>query len=422
MNPAGSGLRGVIIGAGIGGLATALSLHEVGVRVDVFDSASELRPLGVGINLLPHAVRELDALGLLQELHAHAVAPSALVYCTKRGEEIWREPRGMAAGYSWPQLSLHRGVLQEVLRGAVVERLGAEALHLGRRLVRIGGSDETPVAEFDDGEVDVDLIVAADGIHSAARAQRYPDEGSFLWNGSLLWRGIAEVEPVLDGRSMIWAGHPEQKFVGYPIADLPGGTQRFNFIAELRRPDSDLARSEDWNRRGSLDDFLPQFKGWDFGWLNVPGIVEAAPETFLFPMVDREPIPQWTFGRSTLLGDAAHPMYPIGSNGASQAILDARVLAGCLNRHGKNVDEALRRYEATRRPATAAIVQANRGLGPELPMHLVEERAPDGFADIADVITPEEIAEVTERYRTTAGFSLSALQRGTSLVEDPYPL
>jgi len=422
VNPAGSGLRGVIIGAGIGGLATALSLHEVGVRVDVFDSASELRPLGVGINLLPHAVRELDALGLLQELRAHAVAPSVLVYCTKRGEEIWREPRGMAAGYSWPQLSLHRGVLQEVLRGAVVERLGAEALHLGRRLVRIGGSDETPVAEFDDGEVDADLIVAADGIHSAARAQRYPDEGRFLWNGSLLWRGIAEVEPVLDGRSMIWAGHPEQKFVGYPIADLPGGTQRFNFIAELRRPDSDLARSEDWNRRGSLDDFLPQFKGWDFGWLNVPGIVEAAPETFLFPMVDREPIPQWTFGRSTLLGDAAHPMYPIGSNGASQAILDARVLAGCLNRHGKNVDEALRRYEATRRPATAAIVQANRGLGPELPMHLVEERAPDGFADIADVITPEEIAEVTERYRTTAGFSLSALQRGTSLVEDPYPL
>ena len=422
MNPAGSGLHGVVIGAGIGGLATALSLHEIGARVDVFDSTSELRPLGVGINLLPHAVRELSALGLLDQLRAHAIAPSVLVYCTKRGQEIWREPRGIAAGYPWPQLSIHRGMLQEVLRGAVIERLGADALHLGRRLVRVGGRDEAPVAELDDGEVEADFIVAADGIHSAARAQRYPDEGSFLWNGSLLWRGIAEVEPVLDGRSMIWAGHPEQKFVGYPIADLPGGTQSFNFIAELRRPDSDLAHAEDWNRAGSLDDFLPQFKGWDFGWLDVPGIVEAAPETFLFPMVDREPIPQWTFGRSTLLGDAAHPMYPIGSNGASQAILDARVLAGCLNRHGKNVDEALRRYEATRRPATAAIVQANRGLGPELPMHLVEERAPDGFADIADVITPEEIAEVTERYRTTAGFSLSALQRGTSLVEDPYPL
>ena len=309
-----------------------------------------------------------------------------------------------------------------MLRGALVERLGGDALHLGHRLVRVGGKDESPVAEFDDSAVDADFVVAADGIHSAARAQRYPDEGGFLWNGSLLWRGIAEVEPVLDGRSMIWAGHPAQKFVGYPIADLPGGRQRFNFIAELRRPDSDLARTEDWNRAGSLDDFLPQFKGWDFGWLDVPGVVEAAPETFLFPMVDREPIPQWTFGRCTLLGDAAHPMYPIGSNGASQAILDARVLAGCMRRHGDNVDEALRRYEETRRPATAAIVQANRGFGPELPMQLVEERAPDGFADIADVITPVEIAEVTERYHTTAGFSLAALQRRTSLVEDPYPL
>jgi 5-methylphenazine-1-carboxylate 1-monooxygenase len=419
---AGSGRRGVIIGAGIGGLAAALSLAEVGAQVDVFDSTPDLRPLGVGINLLPHAVRELHALGLLDELRAHAIAPSVLVYCTKRGQEIWREPRGIAAGYPWPQLSIHRGILQEVLRAAVIERLGADALHLGRRLVRVGGSHEAPVAEFDDGEVEADLIVAADGIHSAARAQYYPDEGGFLWNGSLLWRGIADVDPVLDGRSMVWAGHPEQKFVGYPIADLPGGRQMFNFIAELRRPGSDLARAEDWNRRGALEDFLPQFKEWDFGWLDVPRIVQAAPETFLFPMVDREPLPRWTFGRTTLLGDAAHPMYPIGSNGASQAILDARVLAGCVRRHGDDIDEALRRYEETRRPATAAIVQANRGLGPELPMQLVEERAPDGFTHVADVITPEEIAEVTERYRATAGFSLTALQRDLSLVEDPYPI
>jgi 2-polyprenyl-6-methoxyphenol hydroxylase-like FAD-dependent oxidoreductase len=422
LNRAGSGYRALVIGAGIGGLATALSLHEVGVGVDVFESTPELRPLGVGINLLPHAVRELDALGLFERLGASAIAPATLVYCTKRGQEIWREPRGVAAGYPWPQFSLHRGILQGVLRDAVTERLGTEALHLGRRLVRIGGSDLRPVAEFDDGDVEADLIVAADGIHSAARTQRYPDEGRFLWNGSLLWRGIAEIEPVLDGRSMIWAGHPAQKFVGYPIADLPGGRQRFNFIAELRRPESDLARAEDWNRRGSLDDFLPQFKEWDFGWLDVPGIVQAAPETFLFPMVDREPVAQWTFGRMTLLGDAAHPMYPIGSNGASQAILDARVLAGCIRRHGNDLQTALRRYEETRRPATAALVQANRGFGPELPMKLVEERAPDGFADITDVISSAEIAGVTEKYRSTAGFSLAALQRGTSLIEEPYPL
>ena len=433
----------VVVGAGIGGLAAALSLHEVGVEVDVFEAVGEVRPLGVGINLLPHAVRELDALGLLAELMVTAVAPRQLVYCTRRGQEIWREDRGVAAGYPWPQISVHRGRLQQVLLDAVVDRLGADRLHLGHRLVAVtdpSGQDGRPVAVFDRAEVEAevgaraegdrvevdraeveaDVVVAADGIHSVARARRYPDEGPPLWNGALLWRGVAEVEPVLDGRTMVWAGHPDQKFVGYPIADLPDGRQAFNFVAELRQPGSDLARAEDWNRRGEPGDFLPQFHDWDFDWLDVPEIIRAAPETFLFPMIDRDPLPRWTFGRTTLLGDAAHPMYPIGSNGASQAILDARVLAGCLRRHPDDVDEALARYEAARRPATAAIVEANRGLGPELPMKLVEERAPDGFDDFATIISPGEIATVTEAYRRTAGFALAALQRGSSLLDDPY--
>lgn len=416
-----TGLRSAVVGAGIGGLTTALSLHEIGVRVDVFDSVRELRPLGVGINLLPHAVRELHALGLLDELSARSVAPTQLVYCTRRGQEIWREQRGLAAGYPWPQLSLHRGVLQEILLEALIDRVGRDSLHLGQTLVRIEQSDSHPVGVFEEGREDVDVLIAADGIHSVARAQRYPEEGPPLWNGSLLWRGVVAIEPVLDGRSMIWAGHPDQKFVGYPIADLPDGRQRFNFIAELRQPDSELATREDWNRKGSLDDFLPRFAAWDFDWLDVPAIISAASETFVFPMIDREPLPRWTFDGTTLLGDAAHPMYPIGSNGASQAILDARVLAGCLRRSLDNPAEALERYEAVRRPATAAIVQANRGFGPELPMALVEERAPDGFDDIADVITPEEIARVTEDYRRTAGFSLAGLRRGASLLEEPFP-
>ena len=414
-------LHCVVVGAGIGGLAAALSLHEIGAEVEIVEAVREVRALGVGINLLPHAVRELDALGLRAELEARSVAPSLLLYCTRRGQEIWREPRGLAAGYPWPQLSIHRGVLQEVLLEAVTARMGAEVLHLGRRLGRIEtGGDGCTAVLADESRVEADLVVAADGIHSAARAQWYPGEGPLRWNGSLLWRGTAETDPVLDGRTMVWAGHPEQKFVGYPIADVDGGRQQFNFIAELRRPDSDLAAQEDWNRVGSLDDFLPAFESWDFGWLDVRAIVRAAPATFLFPMVDRDPVPRWTFGRATLLGDAAHPMYPIGSNGASQAILDARVLAGCLLRHRDDVDEALARYEQARGPATAAIVRANRGLGPELPMQLVEQRAPDGFSDIGDVITPEEIAQVTERYRATAGFSLTALRRGVSLLEEPY--
>ena len=421
MRGSGADLRCAVVGAGIGGLTTALSLHEIGVRVEVFDSVNELRPLGVGINLLPHAVRELDALGLLDELSARSVAPAQLVYCTRRGQEIWREPRGLAAGYQWPQLSIHRGVLQEILKKALIDRVGTDALHLGHSLVRVEQSGGDPVGVFEDGQVEADLLIAADGIHSVARSQRYPEEGPPLWNGSLLWRGVAEIEPVRDGRSMIWAGHPEQKFVGYPVADLPDGRQTFNFVAELRRPDSDLATREDWNRRGSLEDFLPWFTDWDFDWLDVPSIVGAATETFVFPMVDRDPLPRWTFDRTTLVGDAAHPMYPIGSNGASQAILDARVLAGCVRRFPDDPGAALDRYEAVRRPATAAIVHANRGFGPELPMVLVEERAPEGFEDIADVITSEEIARVTEDYRRTAGFSLASLQRGASLLDEPFP-
>jgi len=411
-----------IIGGGIGGAAAALSLHEIGVEVDVFEAVGELRALGVGINLLPHAVRELDALGLLDQLRVRSIAPELLVYCTRRGQEIWREPRGAAAGYPWPQLSVHRGVLQEVLLDALVDRLGTDHLHLGHRLVEVDERRARPVAHFDGGaRAEADVLVAAEGIHSVLRARRYPDEGPPLWNGSLLWRGIAEVEPLLDGRTMVWAGHPDQKFVAYPIADLPDGRQALNFIAELRRPGSELGRAESWNRAGSLEDFLPAFEDWTFGWLDAPSVIRAASETFLFPMVDRDPVPQWTFGRTTVLGDAAHPMYPIGSNGASQAILDARVLAGCVRRHPDDVDEALARYEAARQPVTAAIVQANRGFGPELPMQLVEQQAPDGFDDIADVISPEEILEVTDGYRRTAGFALAELQRGVSLLEQPYP-
>jgi 2-polyprenyl-6-methoxyphenol hydroxylase-like FAD-dependent oxidoreductase len=414
-------LRCSVIGAGVGGLSAALSLHEVGLDVDVFEATQQIQPLGVGINLLPHAVRELDSLGLLDALRDRSVAPASLVYCTRRGQEIWREPRGLAAGYRWQQISVHRGVLQEVLLEAVLDRLGPAALHLGCRLVEVAGSKSRPRVVFEGGASEADLVVGADGIHSAVRAQHYPHEGPPLWGGTLLWRGLAEVDRVLDGRTMIWCGHPEQKFIAYPVADPPGRRQSLNFVAELRRPNSDLARSEDWNRIGSLEDFLPEFEGWRFEWLDVPATIGAAPATYLFPMVDRDPLPGWTFGRTTLLGDAAHPMYPIGSNGASQAILDGRVLAGCLRHPVGDPGQALLRYEQVRRSATSATIQANRSLGPELPMLLVEQRAPDGFSDISAVISPQEIAEVTEEYRRTAGFAIADLSRTRSLIEEPYP-
>lgn len=424
----GSGLPFVVIGGGIGGLATALSLHAIGADVHVYESAEEVRPLGVGINLLPHAVRELDALGLLDVLAAESVACTRLAYFSKHGKKIWDEPRGRAAGYRWPQLSIHRGTLQRILLEAVTERLGDDHVHTGHLLVAFDGESDVTAASatFLDRRTGSEVavrgtaLVAADGIHSAARQQLHPDQGMPIWNGAQLWRGALEHEPILDGRTLVWAGGPRQKFVGYPILDLPNGNQLFNFIAELRVDDRQLAEREDWNRPGTLDDYLPAFESWRFDWLDVPALLRRAPSTFVFPMVDRDPLDRWTHGRMTLLGDAAHPMYPVGSNGASQAVLDAATLAGCLKCHAGDVPEALRRYDSVRRPATAAIVLANRGLGPELPMHLVEERAPDGFDDITDVITPEEILQVTEGYRRTAGFALEALATGTSLADEQY--
>ncbi len=417
----------LIVGGGIAGLATALSLHAEGIDVAVRESVPEIQPLGVGINLLPHAIRELDALGVLDELESVGIASTTLAYFSARGQLIWKESRGRAAGYQWPQLSLHRGTLQMVLHHTAVERLGADRVVPGRHLTAIDHHDSGATAHFEcrDGSgdtesVDAAILVAADGIHSTVRQQRFPHEGMPLWNGALLWRGAVEYDPILDGRTMVWAGHPDQKFVAYPIRDLGNGKQLVNFIAEYRTDDRELLEREDWNRAGNLDDFAPRFDDWVFDWLDIPELLRSAPGTFLFPMVDRDPLDHWTEGRVTLIGDAAHPMYPIGSNGASQGILDARVLAGCIRSHRNDPDRALAVYEAHRRPATSAIVLANRGLGPEMPMRLVHERAPEGFDHIDDVISPEEILEVTDGYRRTAGFALEALSSGVSLIDGDY--
>lgn len=419
----------IIAGGGIGGLATALSLHQAGIDCDVYESVDRIDALGVGINLLPHAVKELDALGLLDRLVAAGLAPRTLAYFTKRGEEIWRESRGLDAGYRWPQISIHRGHLQRVLHEAVVARLGAWRVHTGHHLSRfdLTAGDAEAVFVGRDRRTEIarvrgSALIAADGIHSQARRQLLPHEGPPLWNGAKLWRGLAEAPHLLDGRTQVWAGHRRQKFVAYPIADRPDGGQVVNFIAELRVDDEALAEHEDWNTPGVLDQFLPQFESWRWPWLDVPALIRKSEGTFLFPMVDRDPIARWSHGRMTLLGDAAHPMYPVGSNGASQAILDARTLVGCLRCHGDDVERALAVYDARRRPATSRIVLANRGMGPERPMQLVEERAPDGLRDTAlhEVISPEEILAVTEGYRTTAGFGVDELNQRPSLAELDY--
>jgi len=414
----------LIIGAGIAGLTTALSLHQIGVEARVFESVDSIEPLGVGINVLPHAVRELTELGLADRLAATAIPTAELAYYSKRGQLIWSEPRGLTAGYNWPQFSIHRGELQTILLDAVRERLGADHVLIGHHLARWETTASGVKVFFVDrrggfrvGEAEGELLIAADGIHSVARGILYPKEGPPIWNGAILWRGVTRGKPFLTGRTMIMAGHEFQKFVCYPISveAMERGEAVLNWIAERKFQPDHQWRREDWNRPGHLADFLPQFDGWRFDWLDVPGLIRAADRCYEYPMVDRDPLERWTFGRVTLAGDAAHPMYPIGSNGASQAILDARVLAREIRSHGPT-EAALAAYEAERRPATAAIVLANRKNGPEQVMQLVEQRARDGFTHIEDVLSEQELQETAGSYKRIAGFDKDVLNGRPSIV------
>lgn len=414
----------VIVGAGIGGLTLALSLHQVGVAARIYESVEKLEPLGVGINLLPHAVRELTELGLADEIAATAIPTSTLSYFSKRGQLIWSEPRGQAAGYNWPQFSIHRGELQMILYRAVLDRLGPDAVRTGHHFASFEENASGVQAAFVDrrsgtprGAVEGSILIGCDGIHSSLRAKFVPDEGPPKWNGAILWRGVTESTPFLDGRTMIMAGHERQKFVCYPISRgaFDQGRALVNWIAELRYNPDHAWRREDWNRPGRLEEFLPLFESWQFGWLDVPGLIRDAKACFEYPMVDRDPLPGWGSGRVTLLGDAAHPMYPIGSNGASQAILDARVLTREIRTHGVG-PEALAAYAAERNPATARIVLANRANGPEQVMQLVEERAPAGYGRIEEVLSIAELEDAAAGYKRLAGFDRETLNSRPPIV------
>jgi 2-polyprenyl-6-methoxyphenol hydroxylase-like FAD-dependent oxidoreductase len=420
-------MRVLIVGAGIGGLTTALSLHRAGIRdVTVLEAAPEVLPLGVGINLLPHAVRELTELGLGDALHDLGTATADLTYYDQFGSLIWREPRGTAAGYRWPQYSIHRGALQQLLLDRTVESLGPEAVLTDRRVVAAASDPAGANVTWSDGRHEVqesaDVVVAADGIKSAVRAQRYPTEGPPQWNGSVLWRGISRIPGFLTGRSMIMAGHREQKFVAYPIKPARAdGTQLVNWIAE-RTVDDRRAGQQDWNRAIDVDVFAGEFARWKFDWLDVPAVIAAAEAVFEYPMVDRPALDSWTDGRVTLLGDAAHPTYPIGSNGSSQAIIDARVLAYALAT--RDVDAALDFYQFERLPRTRELQRVNRAMGPERVMQLVHERAPGGFVDIDQVVPQLEREEIAASYKQVAGFDpveLNDRESWSVSTEGPTP-
>ena len=405
----------IIAGAGPGGLTLALLLHQRGIPVRIFESVATLQPLGVGINLLPHSVRVFHDLNLLAALRTQGVETSTLRFCNKFGQTIKSEPRGLQAGYQYPQISIHRGFFQMFLFHEVRRRLGVTAVTTGHALASwketATGIDVT--LRRRDGQlesVEGSCLIAADGIKSTARSLLYPDEGDPLYGGYLLWRYTTRAKPYLDGRTMVMAGHYAQKFVCYPITDPDeDGISLINWIAELKVPTWHQL-DQNWINKVDKAIFYEPFANWTFDWLDVPATINAATDIYQYPMTDRDPLPQWTHGKMTLLGDAAHPMYPIGSNGASQAVLDAEMLANMLASE-RPVPDALLAYEAERRPATAKIVIANRGEGPDIILQIVEDRAPDGFTNIHDVISQVELEKISARYKQTAGFTVKQVNR-----------
>jgi 2-polyprenyl-6-methoxyphenol hydroxylase-like FAD-dependent oxidoreductase len=405
-------MKAIIIGGGIGGLTTALMLHARGLDCEVFEQADAVRELGVGINTLPHAIKELAGLGLLQRLDAVSIRTHELFYMNRFGQEIWREPRGLEAGYDVPQFSIHRGRLQSVIHQAVRARIGESRIHAGHRLGAFTQDEGGVTAYFFDRDgshratVRGDVLIGCDGIHSVVRETLFPNEGPARWNGIMLWRGAADWPAFLTGRSMIVAGGNAAKFVIYPIAEgaLPG-RKLTNWAAMVKVSDAEVPpRKEDWSNPGRMEDLMPHLRRFQVPQVDVMHLVESTGDFWEFPCCDRDPLPRWSHGRVTLLGDAAHPMYPVGSNGASQAILDARCLADHLQ-SAEHPFAALWAYEQERLPMTAQIVRMNRKGGPEGVIDVVEGLAPDGFSNIDDVLTFAQRQAIVRGYASTAGFA-----------------
>jgi len=404
----------VIVGAGIGGLTLALALHRAGIACRVYDAAAELQPLGVGINVLPHATAALATLGVLAELERVAVVTREGAFFNRFGQLVYSEPLGRWAGHATPQLSIHRGDLQGVLLAAVRERIGADRVLVGHACAGVDdGGDRVRVRFRDPGGAQLAdaagaAAVGCDGIHSAVRKQLYPDEGPPRWSGVNMWRGVVPHAPVLGGATMVRAGWlAVGKMVIYPVRNDIDADRRqlVNWVAELECKEP---VRQDWNARGSLDEVFPTFADWHFDWLDVAELIRSTDTVLAYPMVDRDPLPRWSFGRVTLLGDAAHPMLPRGSNGAGQAILDAICLAERLALRGVGA-QALSEYDAIRNPATAQVVLANRSTPPDAILREVHERSGDKpFARLEDVVSREELANIAENYKQIAGLRAPA--------------
>ncbi|PRY26673.1 2-polyprenyl-6-methoxyphenol hydroxylase-like FAD-dependent oxidoreductase [Aliiruegeria haliotis] len=412
----------LISGAGVAGLTLGLSLHQVGIPFRIIEAIAELRPLGFGINLQPHAVRELYDLGLEEKMDRIGLRTGKTSYFNSQGQEIWSEARGLEAGYAYPQYSVHRGALQMMLHETLLERCGPKAILAG---AKVSEWLETPRGleviltdrqyGFELDRMRGSVLIASDGARSETRQTLFPDVGGPNRRNSMMWRGVARSQRFLDGRTMTISGTKGQKFVAYPIGDR-GKTQSFvHWIADLANAPERDYDTQGWGRKGSIDDVLPSFGDWRFDWLDIPALIGGTEAVWEWPMVDRDPLPSWTEGRIALLGDSAHPMYPIGSNGASQGILDARVMARSLRDHGETT-LALQDYDADRREAVNAIILANRTQGPDAILDRVADLAPDGFDDIDAVMPEADRRAISDRYKEATGLTVEEVNAQPSII------
>ncbi len=414
----------LIAGGGIGGLATALTLHQIGVRCMVFEAVREMRPLGVGINLQPNAVRELGDLGISEaDLETVGLPAQEWALVGLNGNDIYSETRGIAAGYRWPQYAVHRGRFHMLLYRKVAERIGERAIRLGSRVTgyrkRPEGGVTVSIEHADGGtsEMSGALLIGADGIHSTVRAAMHPDQPPIHWGGALMWRGTTMARPIRTGASFVGLGTDRHRIVFYPISrpDPKTGLAMINWIAEVTMDNSEGWKQRGWFRQVGIDDFVHYFDGWVWDWLDVPALLKGADGAFENPMIDRDPVPTWVDGPVALLGDAAHAMYPTGSNGASQAIVDTRILGLAMVEHGLT-PAALAAYDARLCGPVSELILRNRGAGPFGLLKLVDERCGGTFDNIDLVIPPEERAEFMAGYKRAAGYAIESLNKAPRTI------
>jgi len=399
-----------IVGGGIGGLTLALALQQRGIDCHVYEGAPMVRELGVGITLLPHAMRELTALGVGDALIGQGIENGESCFFNRFGQLIYSEPRGRAGGYPVPEVGIHRGRLHLTLWRAATERLGADRVLADHQCVGLEQNGERVTLHFRSrAPVTADVAIGCDGVNSTVRRHFYPGD-DLCFGGINSWRGVTHSAPILTGRSYVRIGSIHRgNIVIYPIADERDGRQLINWTAQVAQPGYER---NDWNKPGRLEAILPIYGDWRFDWLDVPDLLRRSEVIFEYPMVDKDPIARWTFGRVTLLGDAAHPMYPRGSNGAAQAILDARALADALAAGGGAV-AALAAYEALRSEPTARVVRTNREQPPDYLIRRVEELTGDRpFDDLDRYITRAELQRLSEEYKRVTGFARADVQRG----------